>query len=109
MDQIKMEMGNPFYIRKYARRLIPYTPLWIIDRLPPTFHSQLFALSTIDGFAEKYLQQYLQQVQQGNAQNTEVMSWILNAKNPVTRGTLNMVELTAEARSLILAGSVSFV
>lgn len=110
MQQINIEMGTPFYIRNFARRLLPYTPQWIINRLPVWFDTQLFAMARVEAMSRKYLTTYIEQVQgaPSGEKNAEAMSWILDAKNPSTGEPLSVAEMTAEARSLILAGSVSF-
>lgn len=105
MNYIQLEMSTPFYIRRFARRLIPYTPSWILEHLPTQFKARLFALSDVEKLSQTYLQEYIRQLKQGTADNREVMSWIIDAVNPATGEKLSLAELTAEARSLILAGS----
>ena len=110
IQQIHIETGTPFYIRNFARRLLPYTPQWVISILPTWFHTQLFAMAKVESMSRQYLTAYIEQVQgaRSDEKNAEAMSWILDAKNPNTGEPLSIAEMTAEARSLILAGSVSF-
>ena len=110
IQQIHIELGTPFYIGNFARRLLPYTPQWIINLLPSWFHTQLFALTNVEAMSRQYLTTYIKHVQGAppDEKNAEVMSWILDAKNPATGEPLSIAEMTAEARSLIVAGSVSF-
>ena len=110
IQQIHIELGTPFYIGNFARRLLPYTPQWIINLLPSWFHTQLFALTNVEAMSRQYLTTYIKHVQGAppDEKNAEVMSWILDAKNPATGEPLSIAEMTAEAKSFILAGSVSF-